>query len=417
MNANAPEGPANLDSRSRSGDRREPASGPLQGVRVVDFCSFIAGTYGAMVLADFGAEVVKVEPLTGDLARAWGPFLRGESRWFQGWNHSKRGIAVDLTTDAGRQVVYRLIERADVVVENFRPGITDKLKIDYATVSRINPRIIYCSSTAFGDRGPFRLRPGYDPVLQAIGGAAHGNLRVAGKIGINSVAVSDYQAAMLASTGVLAALYHREKTGEGQYLATSLLHAVMSVQSHHYCKALECEEEGPVGICPYRLFETADELIFVGAATDRFYRLLCEALGVPELATDPKFVTNPDRLKHSAELYGRLEPYFRTKPAAHWEQLLSEKGVPCGVVATYQQLFNHPQVEALEMRQVINHPTIGPIQLAGVPVRFEKTPGRIRNAAPTLGQHTEEILRECGYDTEAIEALGRQGVIRSRRTP
>jgi crotonobetainyl-CoA:carnitine CoA-transferase CaiB-like acyl-CoA transferase len=390
------------------------SAGPLVGVKVVDFCSFIAGSYGSMILGDFGAEVIKVEPLTGDLARAWGPFLAGESRWFQGWNRNKRSLAVDLTAPEGKAVVHRLIERADVVVENFRPGITEKLGIDYATASKLNPRLIYCSSTAFGSRGPSRQRPGYDPVLQAMGGAAFGNLRVGGRVVICSVAVSDYQAAMLAASGILAALYHREKTGAGQHLETSLLHAIMSVQSHHFCQALECEEEGPIGICPYRLFETADDLIFIGAATDRFYRRLCEALDAPELADDPRFATNPLRLKHQAEVYARLEPHFRTRPAAAWEEILLEKGVPCGIVATYQKFFANPQVEAVGMKQVVDHPTIGPIQVAGVPVEFEKTPGEIQRPAPTLGEHTAEILREAGYDDEAIEALAGQGVIRLR---
>lgn len=387
------------------------SAGPLQGVKVVDFCSFVAGSYGTMLLGDFGAEVIKVEPPTGDLARTWGPFLAGESRWFQGWNRNKRSLAVDLTTPEGREIVYRLIERADVIVENFRPGITERLRIDYPVASRLNPGIVYCSSTAFGSRGPSRQRPGYDPVLQAMGGAANGNLRTAGKVGICSVAVSDYQAAMLAVSGILAALYHREKTGEGQLLETSLLHAIMSVQSHHYCQALECEEEGPVGICPYRLFETADDLIFVGGATDRFYRLLCEALNAPDLADDSRFATNPLRLQHQAEVYARLEPYFRTRPAAHWEELLLAKGVPCGVVANYQKFFANPQVDAVGMKQVVNHPTIGPMHVAGVPVEFEKTPGRIQRPAPTLGQHTAEILRESGYDDKTIKRLAAEGVI------
>ena len=407
-----PDQPAAPHSAERSGDPPAPASGPLLGVKVVDFCSFIAGSYGAMLLGDLGADVIKVEPPAGDRARAWGPFLAGESRLFQGWNRSKRSLAIDLTTEDGRAVVYRLIERADVVIENFRPGITAKLRIDYATARRLNAGIIYCSSTGFGSRGPLRLRPAYDPVLQALAGAAHGNLRYSGKIAICSVAVSDYQAAMLAVAGILAALYHRQQTGEGQHLETSLLQAIMSAQSHWYCQALERAEEGPAGICPYRLFETKDELIFVGPATDRFFRRLCEALGLPELPDDAKFVTNPQRLLHQAELYARLEPHLRTKSAGEWENLLVEKEVPCAVVGTYQQFFVHPQVEAMDMNPVVDHPAIGPLRMAGVPIHFEKTPGRIQQAAPTLGQHTDEILRECGYDAEAIAALRLKSVIR-----
>jgi crotonobetainyl-CoA:carnitine CoA-transferase CaiB-like acyl-CoA transferase len=395
----------------RDGTSGPGASGPLLGVNVVDFCNFIAGSSGAMLLGDLGAEVIKVEPLAGDPARAWGPFVAGESRYFQGWNRNKRSLAIDLATVEGREVIYRLLARADIVIENFRPGITEKLQIDYATVRRLYPGIIYCSSTGFGSRGPLSQRPAYDPVLQAMASAAHGNLRFGGKIAICSVAVSDYQAAMLAVAGILAALYHRQKTGEGQHLETSLLQAIMSVQAHFYCQALERDEEGPLGICPYRLFETKDHPIFVGAPTDRFFRRLCEAVGTPELADDPRFVGNPQRLLHQAELYARLEPQFLTKAAHEWERVLVEKQVPCGVVGTYQEFFAHPQVAAMAMNPVVDHSTIGPMRLGGVPIHFEKTRGQIQRAAPTLGQHSEEILRECGYDADQIDALRQKGII------
>jgi crotonobetainyl-CoA:carnitine CoA-transferase CaiB-like acyl-CoA transferase len=298
-----------------------------------------------------------------------------------------------------------------VVVENFRPGVTDKLQIDYPRLCALNPKLIYCSSTAFGSKGPYRLRPGYDPVLQALGGAAHGNTRFSGKVAICSVAVSDYQAAMLAVSGILAALYHREKTGEGQKIETSLLQGILSVQSHFYCQALEREEEGPVGICPYRLFETKDGLIFIGAATDKFWRILCEAIGAPELGENPNYATNPQRLLHQAELIERLQPYFLPKTAAEWESLLVEKGFPCGTIGTYHQFFVNPQVTAMDMNPVVEHPTIGPIRLAGVPIHFEKTPGCIQRAAPTLGQHTEEVLHELGYHQKEIESLRHRGAI------
>src|SRR5689334_12593856 len=293
-------------------------SGPLTGVKVIDFCSFIAGSYSAMLLGLMGAEVIKIEPLTGDLSRAWGPFFAGESSFFQGWNLNKRSLAIDLLSPSGREIVYTLVRRADIVIENFRPGVTAKLRIDYDSLQEINAKLIYCSSTAFGSKGPYHKRPGYDPVLQAMGGAAHENNRFSGKIAICSVAVSDYQAAMLGLAGITAALYHREKTGEGQKLETSLLQAVMSVQSHYYVRALETAQEGPLGIFPYRLFETADDLIFIGAATNKFWQILCNALGVPELATEETYNTNPKRVAHKDELFERLQPYFRTKTTAAW---------------------------------------------------------------------------------------------------
>lgn len=395
------------------GSPSDRAVGPLQGLKVLDFCSFIAGSHGAMTLGDFGAEVIKVEPLTGDPSRSWGPFLAGESRFFQGWNRNKRSLAIDLMKDAGREVVYHLVRGTDIVMENFRPGVTERLGIDWPTLRALNPQLIYCSSTAFGPRGPLRDRPAYDPVLQSMGGAALGSVRFSGRIAINSLAVSDYQAAMLAVAGILAALYHRERTGKGQRIETSLLQAIMSVQSHFFCQALEREEEGPIGICPYRLFETKEGLIFIGTATDKFWRLLCDVLGVPQLAHEPNYATNPQRLAHQGELIPILEPLFRSRTAAEWEGLLVAKGVPCGLVASYQDFFLHPQVSAMGMNPVVDHPVIGPLRLAGVPIDFEKTPGSIRSAPPTLGQHTEEILRECGYDAGRIAELRRTGIIQN----
>ncbi|HWQ36385.1 MAG TPA: CoA transferase [Blastocatellia bacterium] len=387
------------------------ASGPLAGVRVLDFCSFINGAYSAALMGDLGAEVIKIEPLTGDLARAWGPFLKGESRFYQAWNRNKRCLALNLATEAGREVVHELVRRADVVIENFRQRVTEKLGIDYATLREINPRIIYCSSTAFGSRGPQSERPGYDPVLQSVSGIVRDNIRFSGNAAICPVAVSDYQASMLVLTGVLSALYHRERTGEGQRIETSLLQGVLSIHAHYFVEALECEEEGAIGIYPYRLFETQDDRIFIAAATNKFWQMLCEVLGAPELAADPLYDTNGKRTARAAELTAILQPLFKQRTTAEWEALLLEKGVPCGAVNSYEQFFHDPQVTAMEMNPVVSHPLIGPLRLTGVPVGFEKTPGRIQRPAPLLGEHSAEILRELGYDEARIAALQEGGIV------
>lgn len=392
---------------------RGKESGPLAGIKVLDFCSFINGSYSAALMGDLGADVIKVEPLYGDLARGWGPFINGESRPFQTWNRSKRSIALDLTLPGAREVVYALARLADIMVENFRPGITAKLGIDYPTLSEINPRIIYCSSTAFGSKGPYRDRPGYDPILQSISGLARENANYCGRIAISPVAASDYQASMLVLTGVLAALFHREKTGEGQRIETSLLQGIMSIQTHFFYQPLEAEAQGRVGIYPYRLFETKDAQIFVGGATNKFWRLLCELLGADELAVDPRYDTNEKRYERSAELAPVLEPLLREKTTVEWEILMREKGIPCGAVGDWSTFFHDEQVAAMEMNQRIEHPVIGPAEVTGLPISFEKTPGKIRRAAPILGQHTEEVLKELGYDEQRIASLKEAGAIGS----
>ncbi|MEO8027223.1 MAG: CoA transferase [Bryobacteraceae bacterium] len=380
--------------------------GPLAGIRVLDFSSFLAGPTAAQLLGDMGADVVKVEPPTGDLGRTWSPFIAGESRFFLAWNRNKRSIAIDLTTDAGREIVYKLIADTDVVVENFRHGITAKLKIDYETLRERNPKLIYCSSTAFGAKGPQAKRPGYDPVLQSLAGAARGNERNnGGTTAICSVAVSDHQACMLMVSGICAALYYRERTGVGQKLETSLLQAAMSVQSQMFVKALDRKEDGLLGISPYRLFATKDDKIFIAAATDRFWRILCDVIGEPELGTDPAFATNGQRVNQATVLNERLQPRFLEKTTAEWEALLVAAGVPCAAIKTYMEFFDDPQVAAMDMNPVMEHPLAGRLQVSGLPIHFHETPGVLNRPSPLLGQHTKEILAEAGYDAIEIERL------------
>jgi crotonobetainyl-CoA:carnitine CoA-transferase CaiB-like acyl-CoA transferase len=382
------------------------------GLRVLDFSSFIAGAFAAQYLGDLGAEVVKVESLQGDAARSWGPFLAGESRLFQGWNRNKRSIAIDLQSDDGREAIYRLVRRADIVIENFRPGIVTKLGIDYASLRALNPRLIYLSITAFGATGPSGKRPGYDPILQALSGAARGNLRYCKSVGICSVAISDFGSALIGASGILAALYHRERTGVGQKIETSLLQAAMALQSHMFVKALDRAEEPPFGIFPYNFFETKDDIIFLAIGTDRFWQLLCEGIGAPELGADANYATNPQRVAHTEALTAALVARLRTRTTKEWEAILLAKGVPCAPAQTYEEFFDDPQVAAMNMNPVLDHATIGPLKLAGVSLHLSETPGAIQCAPPTLGQHTDEIMREAGYSVDEVARLRQQGILR-----
>ena len=392
------------------------SGGPLDGIRVLDFTSFIAGSYGAMLLGDMGADVLKIESPGGDNARHWGPFIEGESRMFQAWNRNKRGVSVNLKTEQGKQVVYDLARNADVAMENFRPGVAARLGIDYDTLSRHNPGLVYASSSAFGGSGPYAQRPGYDPVLQSMAGAAHLQQLMNGVAAICPVAVSDYMAAVLTVCSINAALLHRERTGEGQYIETSLLQAIMTAQAQSYLQPLEAEITGPPGIFPYRMFAAADGPIFIAAGTDKFWKLFCEAIGRDDLANDPRYETNPQRVSNAAALSAEIDPIVASRPARELEAELVAVGVPCAAVRSAEEFFDDPQVEAMAMSQVVRHPQLGNLRMAGVPWRFSQTPGTIRRPAPRLGEHTGEVLEELGYGAERIAGLEASGAVRAADT-
>lgn len=380
----------------------------FEGVKVLDLTSYIAGSFAATWLADLGADVVKIESPTGDPFRV--------TRGFLVWNRNKRSIVLDLKHPDGLAAFYRMVRQADVVMENYRPGVADRLGVGYEKLRELNPRIIYCSVSGYGQTGPYSQKPAFDPLLQAIGGVMAGQGGPGNPPVFLRIAVSDYYAAALAAYGVAAALYVRERTGLGQRVETSLLNAVIAIQAWPFVR-LEDDPEPfrpGSGLVPYQLFQTADGWIFIACGNDGFWRNLCRALDIEAFADDPRFATQPARYQNREELLGILQEILLTRTTAEWLELLEAHDVPAAPVRTIEALFDDPQVKHNEMVVELRHPKLGRIRQMGIPVRLSVTPGRLVRPAPMLGQHTDEVLREYGFSPEEIAELQAKGVTEPR---
>jgi crotonobetainyl-CoA:carnitine CoA-transferase CaiB-like acyl-CoA transferase len=384
---------------SESGSR----GAPLEGVRVVDLTSYIAGSYAGMMLADLGADVVKVEAPGGDSFR--------ELPGFHGWNRGKRSIAVDLKTPDGRRVVERLAGRGDVCMENMRPGVADRLGVGWAQLSAINPRLVYLSVTGFGSTGPYTERPAFDPLLQAMSGA----MALQGAGGPPQyvrIAITDYYCAALAAQAVLAALFVRERTGRGQRVETSLLHASLALQSGNvvdYPGKQHIFRDNPT----YRLYEAGDgQWFFLACGNQGFWVKLCKALGLDHLADDPRFASWLLRLDHRDALLPLLEARFRAEPRAHWLALLAQHDIPAAPVQTLLEFMDDPAVRHHGMVRQYEHPEIGRLSLMGPALVFHGTPAPDPGRPPTLGEHTDEVLGELGYAGDEITDLRARGIVR-----
>jgi crotonobetainyl-CoA:carnitine CoA-transferase CaiB-like acyl-CoA transferase len=372
-------------------------------VTVVDLTSYIAGSYAAMMLADLGAAVVKVESPDGD------PFR--ELPGFFGWNRGKRSIAVDLKSAEGRRIVERLVARDDVLMENMRPGVAERLGLGYERLRAINPRLIYCAVTAFGSSGPYADRPGFDPLLQAMAGLQ----TLQGGTGAPQfvrIAITDYYTASLAAQGVLAALFVRERTGQGQRVETSLLHGSLALQSGSvvdYPDKPMFARENPT----YRLYEASDgQWFFLACGNQSFWAKLTKALGLDHLTNDPRFASWLLRLEHSADLLPILIETFRSKPRAAWLEILARSDIPAAPVQTLAEFVDtDPAVKHHDMVREYDHPEVGRLRLMGFPVTLAPAVPRDPGPPPTLGQHTEDVLRELEYDDEDIADLRERRVI------
>ncbi|WP_211265985.1 CaiB/BaiF CoA transferase family protein [Alicyclobacillus ferrooxydans] len=389
----------------------------LEGIRVLDLTQIMAGPFCTMLLADLGADVIKIEkPAGGDDSRRMGEIVNGESAAFLTLNRNKRGIVLDLRTEQGKDVLWRLIAVSDVLVENFRPGTMSKLGFDYESVHLKHPQLVYCSISGFGQTGPWRDRGGFDLVAQAMSGvlSVTGTPETPTKVG---VPISDLNAGLFASHAILAALYNRQHTGVGQYIETSLLEAAMAYtiweSNEHWVTGHVPQRLGTAhrASAPYQVFPTSDGFIAIGAANQRTWEKLTQALNRPDLRDDPMFLTNRDRMSHIPQLVEALTEVLSRKTTDEWLNLLDKTGVPAGPVLSVDQVYQHPQVIARNMNLQSEHPTAGTVHTIGFPVKYSDTPATLRSLGPVLGQHTSEVLAEIGFTKDQIDNMIEQGVI------
>lgn len=377
--------------------------GALQGLRVLDLSGHLSGPYCAMLLADHGADVVKIEkPGGGDEARAMPPYVAGESAPFMLWNRNKRSVVLDLKTDTGRDALFRLVEGADILIENFRPGTMDRLGLSWATLSARNPRLIVGAISGFGQTGPYRNRGGFDLVTQGMSGLMSLCGPKDGPPYRMPVAISDIAAGMHLAVGLLSAVEARHRTGQGQYVEASLLDSVLSFGVYEAAHVFARNERPPRlgqahrGSSPYQVFQTQDGWITVGAAQQNFWEALCDLLGRPELKSDGRFATNADRVGHNDLLVELLQAELRTKPSAHWLAAMDAAGIPCGPVLASDEILSDEHVLARDMVVETDHPAAGRMRTLGVVTKLSGTPGAVRRHAPRLGEHTDEVLAELG---------------------
>ena len=392
---------------------------PLAGYRVLELAHLIAGPACGMYLADMGADVVKIEqPSGGDASRtAYGSQLGGESAVFVTVNRNKRSVALDLARPEGRAAFERLVAGADVVIEAYRGGVAERLGIDWARLASLNPRLVYCSLSAFGPEGPWRDKPGVDMLVQAMGGLMAVMGEPDGPPVLCGAPVLDTIGALMAGQGILTALLHRERTGQGQRVDVSLLNGTLLAHAARLSIFLATGEEpgrwgsGHPYIVPFQAFEARDGWVYVAVWVDRLWTPFCMAIEQPGLATDPRFASRADRRGNRAELTARLASVFRQRTVADWMARLEAHDVLCAPVNRYADLPHDPQVVATRLIVEQQHPRAGRFRTLDTPIRFDRTPGGIRTPAPALGEHTEAVLAEAGLTPAEVAALREAGVI------
>jgi formyl-CoA transferase/CoA:oxalate CoA-transferase len=394
--------------------------GPLDGVRVVEIGTAIAGPLCAALLGDMGADVVKVElPRRGDDSRMWGEQVQGESPYFIQYNRNKRSLALDLKGEEGKKILTKLLRGADVLVENFRAGTMAKLGFSYGRLSRINPRLVYCSISGFGQKGPYSSLGGYDAIVQAMSGLMAVTGEADGPPLRVGIPITDIIAALHAAYSVVLALFARGKTGKGQMIDVSLFESgVSAVAQWATISAMTGKAVGRFGneyplLSPYEVFDAQDRPIVVAVGNDQLWAKLCQLLGMEGLIDDPRFRSNPDRIKPENRrlLHDILAAAFAKRDASAWISLLWGEGIPAGMIKKVEELWEDPQLRHRGAFTKVKHSKLGPVHIVSTIPKLSMTPGKIRRASPTLGEHSEEILTELGYSKKQIQALRDKGVL------
>lgn len=391
---------------------------PLEGVRVLDLTNVLAGPYCSMVLGDMGAEVIKIESFEGDTSRGFEPHVNGESYCFAVLNRNKKGVALDLKDERGRQIVKRLAARADILLESFRPGVMMKLGLDYESLRADNPTLIYASVSGFGQTGPYSSKGGFDIVAQGMSGFMMMTGHPGGRPAKVGIALNDIAAGVTVLYGILGAYIGRLRNGCGQYLETSLLEAGLAWTMWEF-GAFFGSGELPAATgtrhrrsAPYQAFRSKDGYVSVGANGEKMWRIFCTAVcNRPQWLDDPRFATQALRVRHANELEQDIEKVLATQTTAYWVELLDAAKVPGGPVYTYDKVMHDPQVNARKMVVDIEHPKIGPMKMLGLPVKSTGELAAIRRPAPWLGQHSKEVLREIGYGEDQVNQLFANGVV------
>ncbi len=394
------------------------AGAPLQGIRVLEVCNYMAGPFCTMQLADLGADVIKIEnPEGGDLVRHNGPFIDGESSPFVRFNRNKRSLALNLKATEGKEVFRRLAKQADIIVENMRPGTMADLELDYPRLATDNPGLIYVAASGWGQDGPYSQLPGLDIMAQGMSGLMSITGEPDGEPVKVGVPITDLVCALYGATAALAALNARQKDGQGQFIDVCLFESGVSLaiwEAGQYFATGEIPE--PLGSAhrssaPYQAIRSEDGYFTVGATSPRNWTSFCEVTGLQHLESDERFTQSYARLQHREELIGLIEEVTTGKPSAYWVERLQHAGVPCGTLQNYAQVFSDPHLVARDYFVDLPHPKLGPTRVLGSPMRLSRTPVKMQAAAPLLGQHSAEILAEFGYSQADIERLATQGVV------